>query len=158
MRLVLRLLVISIFSLCTPAWSQDVGQIQQAITQLLTGGQRMALPVERIRPALTAHYARNGGSIYWIGTGRMDKFIHRLQSARYDGLNPQDYPVQSLMELRDQLDESDPVSAAQAELTFSAFLVSYAADLRIGRIAPQKVDPNLFRSQKTIDVQRVLTD
>ena len=158
MRLVLRLLVISIFSLCTPAWSQDGGQIQQAISQLLTGGQRMALPIERIRPALTAHYARNGGSIYWVGTGRMDKFIQRLQNAKYDGLNPQDYPVESLIELRDQLNESDPFAAAQAELTFSAFLVSYAADLKIGRVAPQKIDPNLFRSQKTIDVQRVLTD
>jgi L,D-transpeptidase YcbB len=158
MRLILRLLIVLVFSLGSSAGAQDAGQIQQAIAQLLGNGQRMALPVERIRPALTAHYLRNGGSIYWVGTGRMDRFLQRMQNAKYDGLNPQDYPVESLTALRDQLNESDPLAAARAELTFSAFLVSYAADLKIGRVAPQKVDPNLFRSQKTIDVQRVLTD
>ncbi len=158
MRFILRFVAVFIFLNCAPAWAQDAGQIQVAITQLLSGGQRMALPVERIRPALTAYYVRSAGSIYWIGTGRMDMFIQRLQNAKFDGLNPQDYPVESLIALRDQLNESDPMAAAQAELTFSAFLVSYAADLKIGRVAPQKVDPNLFRNQKTIDVQRVLAD
>lgn len=118
----------------------------------------MALPLERIRPALIAHYINNNGSIYWVGTGRMDKFIQRIQNAKYDGLNPLDYPVDNLVSLRDQLNENDPAAAAQAELYYSAFFVAYAADLKIGRVTPQKVDPNLFRNRKTIDVQRVLTD
>ena len=138
--------------------AQDVGQVQAAIAQLLSGGQRLALPVERIRPSLIAHYVTNHGAIYWVGSGRMDSFIQRLQQAKMDGLNPADYPVAYLTSLRDDLNPNDPQAAAQAELAFSAFFVSYAADLKIGRIAPQKVDPNLFRAQKTIDVQRVLTD
>jgi L,D-transpeptidase YcbB len=140
------------------AWPQDAGQVQAAIAQLLSGGQRLALPVERIRPALTAHYVSNRGAVYWVGTGRMDKFIKRLSQAKYDGLNSADYPVAFLTSLRDDLDPNDPQAAAQAELAFSAFFVAYAADIKIGRVAPQKVDPNLFRTQKTIDVQRVLTD
>ena len=36
--------------------------------------------------------------------------------------------------------------------------MAYAADLKIGRVAPQKVDPRLFRNRKTIDVLRVLTE
>jgi murein L,D-transpeptidase YcbB/YkuD len=157
MRLIVKVLVFMLLS-SLPSFGQDAGMVQGAIGQLLSSGERLSLPVERIRPALTAHYVKSRGAVYWIGTGRMDAFIRRLQNARFDGLNPQDYPVDSLIEIRDQLNEADPFAAAQAELTFSAFLVSYAADLRIGRVAPQKVDPNLFRNQKTIDVQRVLAD
>ncbi len=160
MQFLLRLIVVLALIVAAPlaALSQDAGQVQAAIAQLLTSGQRLALPIERIRPALTAHYVNSRGAIYWVGTGRMDSFITRLQKAKNDGLNSADYPVAFLTALRDDLNPNDTESAAQAELAFSAFFVSYAADLKIGRIAPQKVDPNLFRSQKTIDVQRVLAD
>ena len=47
-------------------------------------------------------------------------------------------------------------AAAEAELYYSAFFIAYAADLKIGGVAPQKVDPNLFRNRKTIDGLRVL--
>ena len=157
MQVLFRLVVVLVLMVAAPltALAQDAGQVQAAIAQLLTSGQRLALPVERIRPALTAHYVNSRGAIYWVGTGRMDSFIARLQQAKNDGLNSADYPVAFLTSLRDDLNPNDLVAAAQAELAFS---VSYAADLKIGRIAPQKVDPNLFRAQKTIDVQRVLAD
>jgi L,D-transpeptidase YcbB len=160
MQFLLRLIVVLALIVTAPlaALAQDAGQVQAAIAQLLTSGQRLALPIERIKPALTAHYVNSRGAIYWVGTGRMDSFIARLQQAKNDGLNSADYPVAFLSSLRDDLNPNDAESAAQAELAFSAFFVSYAADLKIGRIAPQKVDPNLFRSQKTIDVQRVLAD
>jgi hypothetical protein len=130
----------------------------EAIAELLASPDRLELPIQRIRPALTAHYVENGGTIYWVGTGRMTPFIQRLQRAADDGLNPGDYPIEPLIEVRDAIDASDPQSAARAELYFSAFFVAYAADLKIGRVIPQKVDPRLFRSRKTIDVLRVLTD
>jgi L,D-transpeptidase YcbB len=160
MQILLRMVVVLVLVVLAPlaALAQDAGQVQAAIAQLLTSGQRLALPIERIRPALTAHYVSSRGAIYWVGTGRMDSFITRLQKAKNDGLNSADYPVAFLTSLRDDLNPGDPSAAAQAELAFSAFFVSYAADLKIGRIAPQKVDPNLFRAQKTIDVQRVLAD
>ncbi|MDE2447177.1 MAG: L,D-transpeptidase family protein [Alphaproteobacteria bacterium] len=160
MRYSLRLLVMFATLVFAPivAFAQDAGQVQAAISQLLSSGERLALPIERIRPALTAHYVTNRGAIYWVGTGRMDKFIQRLTQAKYDGLNSADYPVAFLTSLRDELNPSDSLAAAQAELAFSSFFVAYAADLKIGRVVPQKVDPNLFRTQKTIDVQRVLTD
>ncbi len=60
--------------------------------------------------------------------------------------------------MRDRIDPAEPETAAAAELYFSAFFVAYAADLKIGRVIPQKVDPHLFRNRKTIDVLRVLTE
>jgi len=132
--------------------------ISAAVAQILQGPERLPLPLERIRPALQAHYIRDAGSIYWVGTDRMALFIQRLKYAEDDGLNPADYPVEALTQIRDSITADDPQAAAEAELLFSAFFVTYAADLKIGRVTPQKVDPRQFRSRKTIDVLRILTE
>jgi len=138
--------------------AQDAEDVANVITEILQDPERLPLPLERIRPALLQHYVQDKGAIYWVGTGRMTPFLQRLADAEDDGLNPDDYPIDALLELRDSLDDFDPENAAMAELFFSAFFVSYAADIKIGRTTPQKVDKRLFRSRKTIDVLRVLTD
>ncbi|MBK1869359.1 L,D-transpeptidase family protein [Aestuariivirga sp. YIM B02566] len=134
------------------------GDMTSSIALFLDSPGRLELPLERIRPALKAHYVDNGGTIYWVGSGRMTPFIQRLVDAEDDGLNPDDYPIDTLIDLRDGIDANDPMSAARAELYFSAFFVAYAADLKTGRVIPQKVDPRLFRNRKTVDVLRILTD
>ena len=167
MRLILRVLGICLLSWCAAAVPAEAGKngsgpdyaaVSAAVAQILNSPERLPLPIERIRPALQAHYIRDQGTIYWVGSGRMTPFIQRLADAADDGLNPGDYPVDALIEVRDSISEDDPVSAAQAELFYSAFFVAYAADLKIGRVTPQKVDPALFRSRKTIDVLRILTE
>ncbi len=158
MKLLLRVLVLFVLGWTGPALAQDNGQIQAAISQLLNSPDRLSLPIEKIRPALQAHYVAGHGAIYWVGTGHMEQLLARLANATYDGLNPQDYPLDYLKSLAQNLNPNDAAAAAQAELAYSAFLVAYAADLKVGRVVPQKVDPNLFRSPKTIDVQRVLFD
>jgi murein L,D-transpeptidase YcbB/YkuD len=136
----------------------DYAAVAAAIADILESPKRLELPVERVREALKVHYLDHSGTIYWVGTGRMTPFIQRLLDAEDDGLDPQDYPSETLIDLRDSIAESDPISAAKAELYYSAFFVAYAADLKIGRLLPQKVDAKLFRSRKTVDVLRVLTD
>ena len=142
----------------TPAKVQDPEDVANVIAAILEDPERLPLPLERIRPALVQHYVRDKGPVYWVGTGRMTPFLQRLADAADDGLNPGDYPIDALMEMRDTIEEYDPESAAVAELFFSTFFVAYAADLKIGRLTPQKVDKRLFRNRKTIDVLRVLTD
>ncbi len=132
--------------------------VSATVAQILNGPERLPLPLERIRPALRAHYVRDAGAIYWAGTERMTLFIQRLQRAEDDGLNPGDYPIGPLTQIRDSLTADDPYGAAEAELLFSTFFVAYAADLKIGRVTPQKVDPRLFRSRKAVDVLRILTE
>jgi murein L,D-transpeptidase YcbB/YkuD len=165
MRLILRSLSILFFLLAGQSVHAGKGDrvpsyegVSAALGEILNSPERQPLPIERIREALKAHYLDNGGSIYWVGTGRMTPFIQRLEDAQFDGLNPDDYPVDTLIDVRDSVDPDDPHSAAQAELYYSAFFVAYAADLKIGRVAPQKVDPRLFRSRKSIDVLRVLNE
>lgn len=130
--------------LAVPAVAQVSGGEVKAV---LSSSERMPLPIERIRAALKQHYVVTGAAPYWNDPGRRASFLRRLRNAGLDGLNPADYPADALAEAGDD---------AMAELYFSAFYVTYAADLRIGRVTPQKVDPNLFRSRKTIDVSRVL--
>lgn len=132
--------------------------IQAEIASILSSSERLPLPLERVRATLQAHYVKQGGTIYWANTGRMSAFLQRLEKANYDGLNPQDYPADALAQLRDGANPDDPRAAAEGELYYSAFFIAYAADLKIGRVSPQKVDPNLFRSRKTIDALRVLTE
>jgi L,D-transpeptidase YcbB len=132
--------------------------VRTEISDILTAGGRLPLPLEKVRAALKSHYLQQQGSIYWANTGRMTPFLQRLQTAEFDGLNPQDYPASALQQLRDGLNPDDARAAAEAELYYSAFFIAYAADLKIGRVAPQKVDPNLFRNRKTIDALRVLTE
>jgi len=140
------------------ASAPDYAAVAMAISDMLNSPERLELPIERVRAALKAHYIDQSGTIYWVGTGRMTPFIQRLIDAEDDGLDPQDYPIETLIGLRDEISESDPFAAAHAELYYSAFFVAYATDLKIGRLLPQKVDPKLFRSRKTVDVLRILTD
>jgi L,D-transpeptidase YcbB len=161
MRLILNSLFAIVFLLASSvavAAAAPPEAVRAEINALLSSGQRLPLPLEKIRAALTAHYVRNNGSIYWVGTGRMDALLQRFGAAGMDGLNPTDYPADALAQLRDAVESEDASEAAKAELYYSAFFIAYAADLKIGRVTPQKVDPNLFRSPKTMDALRALTD
>jgi L,D-transpeptidase YcbB len=133
-------------------------QILDSISQILKSKERLPLPIERARGALQAHYVKNNGPIYWIGTGRSAAFIQRLDRAQLDGLDPSSYPIDELRELGLSAETGSAFDAAEAELYYSSFFISYASELRTGRVAPQKVDPNLFRERKTIDALRVLSD
>jgi len=132
--------------------------VAAAIAEILEAPERLELPVERVREALKVHYVDRSGTIYWVGTGRMTPMIQRLLDGEDDGLDPQDYPIETLIDLRDDIAASDPVSVARAELYYSAFFVAYSTDLKIGRLLPRKVDPILFRNRKTVDALGILTD
>ena len=131
--------------------------VSSAIADVLNAPERLPLPLERIRPALIAHYVRDQGPVYWVGTSHMTPFLQRLADAADDGLNPADYPLDALIELRDTMDPADAENAALVELFFTAFYVNYATDLKIGRLTPQKVDPKNFRNRKTVDVLAIMT-
>jgi murein L,D-transpeptidase YcbB/YkuD len=132
--------------------------IQSSVSDTLSGGERLPLPIERVRSALSAFYVKGNAKPYWVGGNHMQQFLQRLQNATLDGLDPNAYPVDALRELAADAQSGGAEEGAKAELYFSAFFVAYAADLKIGRVSPQKVDPNLFRNRKTIDALRVLSE
>jgi L,D-transpeptidase YcbB len=150
--------VILMVAATVQSFAASAEEVRTGIQQILSGGQKLPLPLERVKAALTAHYLKNNGPIYWVGTGRTALFAQRLGNAVYDGLDSSAYPVDALVQLGQEAGSGDALTMAKAELYYSAFFIAYAADLKIGRVSPQKVDPNLFRSRKTIDAGRVLAD
>ena len=156
LRAVILLLVLAA-SPCAFA-AAPAAEIKAEIASILTRGGRLPLPLERVKATLTAHYVKNNAPIYWVSTGRALTFVQRMQSAVNDGLDPVAYPVEALIDLAKKAGNGDAFTAAQTELYFSAYFIAYAADLKIGRVSPKNVDPNLFRSRKTIDSLRLLSD
>ncbi|MFO1033767.1 MAG: L,D-transpeptidase family protein [Hyphomicrobiales bacterium] len=131
--------------------------VKAEVAAMLSSSQRLPLPIERVRGALKSYYITNNAPLYWVGTAHPQQFVTRVNNALYDGLDTGAYPIDSLQSLARDAAVGDAADGATAELYYSAFYVAYAADLKIGRVTPQKVDPNLFRNPKTIDALRVLT-
>ncbi len=150
--------IIMVFAAMGHAVAAPPDAIKAQIRAILTNGQRLPLPLERVKATLVAHYLKNDAGVYWVDTGRMLPFVQRMNAAVYDGLDTTSYPVTALIDLAKKAAGPDAFVAAQAELYYSAYFIAYAGDLRVGRVAPQKVDPNLFRSRKTIDSLRALSD
>lgn len=133
------------------------GEVSTQVSTILNAEDRLPMPLQRVRPALTRHYVENEGRLFWVGSPRMDQLIARLANAERDGLFSRDYPVDYLTSLKDSLQAGEAFTEAYAELAFSAFFLRYASDLKIGRFVPRKIDPELFVSRKKLDLVPVLT-
>ncbi len=129
---------------------------RQAIIQILNTKDRLPLPIQKVRQTLTQHYVDNDGEIFWVGTNRMTPFIQRLEFADDDGLRPTDYPVDYLIGLRDQIDPSNALAAAYAEIAYSAFFLGYASDLATGRVILSKIDRDHFQKPRKLDLLAIL--
>ena len=131
-------------------------EVSTLVNKILTSDQRMAMPIQVVREALSEHYVKNNGRLFWVGSPRMDQLVERLRNAADDGLFTRDYPIEYLVTLQDSLKAGDPFTEAYAELAFSAFFLRYASDLKIGRFVPRRIDPKLYVSQKKLDHVEVL--
>ncbi len=134
----------------------DAATTRQAIIQILNTKDRLPLPIQKVRETLTAHYVDNNGEIFWVGTSRMTPFVQRLEFADDDGLKRADYPVDYLVGLRDQIDPSNPLAAAYAEIAYSAFFLGYASDLATGRVILSKIDRDHFQKPRKLDLLALL--
>ena len=67
-------------------------------------------------------------------------------------------PTQDLKARQRAATDGDDIDRAEAEIAFSAAFLNYASDLKIGRLSPRKVDPELFVENKTFDGSTALGD
>jgi murein L,D-transpeptidase YcbB/YkuD len=135
----------------------DAAAVVSAIGDLLTNEPTLPLPVRQRHEPLAAYYQEHTGSLIWVGTPRMAEFVARLKAADEDGLDPASYPSAQLAKLAAAAPDADARGQAVVELAFSAALLEYASDLRVGRILPRQVDPDFFLQDKTIDPLAALT-
>jgi murein L,D-transpeptidase YcbB/YkuD len=78
---------------------------------------------------------------------------HLFQSDRH-GLRPSDYQVD---EIRSLMGAPDPQSLADLELSLTRMLFRYGQDVNAGRVAPNRVNPELFLQPKRIDKSWLLS-
>lgn len=148
-------LVVALLSFITNAVEGRDKSANQVVTseivRLLNSGVSFAPDGERFRPALRTYYKDRAGTLLWLGTDRMTTLITRLTRADEDGLDPSQYPITTLEARRSSVATADTSSVAETELVFSAVFLAYASDLKVGRLSPRKLDPELFAQTKIID-------
>jgi murein L,D-transpeptidase YcbB/YkuD len=131
--------------------------LSRLIVALLEGKTPLPPMVEEFRPALVHYYDDNAGAALWGDSARKTDLIEHLARAEQDGLNPADYPLSDLVLRLQSAGDADAAARAENEVVFSAALLAYASDLKVGRLNPRKVDPELFAQTRTIDGAAVLS-
>lgn len=104
--------------------------------------------------ALRKLYASTDYRPVWVGDKgpghRANSFLRCLKNGYRDGLNPQDYHLQTLESL---WKERIPEHLAQLELLLSEIFLQYAHDMYQGRVVPQSVDKDWFLDLPQQDMQ-----
>ena len=126
-------------------------QILQEIGRRLQSGTDLPVELKAHSKVLSTYYLDPGSELLWVGTPRMKAFAERLTKADEDGLKAADYKVPFA-----EAESEDTAALAAAELAYSGTFLTYASDLKVGRLTPRKVDPELFAQTKTIDGQKTL--
>ena len=151
-----------LFQLSSPGWAQTAAvprsPLEEMIVEMFASGMgSLPLPIRQQQAALKAYYVEGDGKLLWPTPTRMRDFVEALKRAEQDGLNPSDYPSEHLGRLAGIAGFGDRRSVAQVELYFSAILLRFSSDLKVGRFLPTKIDPKLYWQKKTIDPIRALT-
>ena len=105
------------------------------------------------RAAIEAFYSGRSFAPIWLTDGhantREKAAAEYLSHVGADGLNPADYAVPDF-------NSTDPAALAEAELKFSAAVVTFARHASIGRIAWSRVNANIYYETKAPDPAAVL--
>lgn len=131
-------------------------EVTGRIAELLESDQNLALPIRQRMDVLKAYYVEGQGGLLWIGTGRLRDFLATLQNAQDHGLKPKDYPIGYLAKLFNVSANADATSQAVIELVSSAFFLNFVSDLKVGRLLPSKIAPELYWKTKTFNSEAAL--
>jgi murein L,D-transpeptidase YcbB/YkuD len=107
------------------------------------------------RTSIDAFYAGRDYAPLWLTDGkansRAQAAIAYLAQVSADGLDPADYPVPDFASL------SDPATLAEAEITLTTSVITYAHHAQIGRVHWSRVSGDIFYDQNAPDPAEVLT-
>ncbi len=106
------------------------------------------------RESIEAFYASRNYAPLWITEGkanaRAKTVIAYLGGVAADGLDPTDYPIPNFASL------TDPFGLAEAEITLTTSVVSYAHHAQIGRVHWSRVSGDIFYDQSAPDPGEIL--
>jgi murein L,D-transpeptidase YcbB/YkuD len=112
-------------------------------------------------------YRSHGYAPAWIEGRRpgseASELINAVHAARDEGLDPEDYDLKALEELRTEKSRNPfkkdallPEQVAEADLRLTYMFIRYATHLLLGRVEPSDVDPHWFGRQRRVDVVDLL--
>ena len=165
--LAIAILAVAMQAIGLPARSQElvtnrpISPLKEAIVALLAMPDSLEFQVRNRIDALKQYYSDASSSTLWDDAERADAFLHRLRVAQNDGLDPSDYPSDVLIASsrinRFALSREAQIrQRASTELYWSAIFLKYAADLKVGRFLPSKVEPQLYWQKKSINMVAAL--
>jgi L,D-transpeptidase YcbB len=106
------------------------------------------------KAAIEAFYSSRNYAPLWITDGkanaRAKAAIAYLGSVSADGLDPTDYPVPDFASL------TDPAALAEAEISLTTSVITYARHAQIGRVHWSRVSGDIFYDQSAPDPDKVL--
>jgi L,D-transpeptidase YcbB len=139
---------------------EDLDTVAELASDLIELNDRFPKGFKDYRQGLISYYRNDKPEVLWAKSkNARDQLLQTLHAVVSDGLNPGDYPVQALKQLSDNVEgTTDLVSLARAEATFSTLFAFYASDLKIGRLKPRAIDPELFVQTKRLDVEATLIE
>lgn len=147
---------------CVTAWTPanaaaiDVTAVAAAIEQRLSEGV-LIIGGRHIEPQELQQAYRNREHLpFWHdGNAAAARTLHAaLSRAADEGLNPADYTIAGFDGL---LAMTSPAARADLDILLSMLLVRYAADLRHGRLAPRRLDPELFAQPRVVNPTVILS-
>jgi murein L,D-transpeptidase YcbB/YkuD len=120
----------------------------------LFGGKIERIIDRKAKGAVEAFYAARNFAPVWIENGGQDARARAaaawLADVSADGLDPADYPVPSFA-------NADPGALAEAELKFTATILTYARHAQIGRVHYSRVSPDISYELVPPEAGAVLT-
>ncbi len=96
---------------------------------------------------------------FWVDDGGLNArgqvIAQRLLESARHGLIPSDYAAAEIAARRDV---GDPAALAELELLVTVALTRYGQDLKEGRVAPSRVNAELFLEPEKVDVAGLIAD
>jgi len=121
----------------------------------LFGGRSDRIIDRKTKAAVEAYYAARSYAPIWVDNGaesaRGKAAAAHLARVDADGLDPSDYPVPSFM-------NADAGALAEAELKFTATVLTYARHAQIGRVHYSRVSSDIFYDLVAPEPGAVLTN
>jgi murein L,D-transpeptidase YcbB/YkuD len=118
-------------------------QVAQKIQELF-GGKADRFIDRKSKPAVEAFYSARGYAPLWVENGaegaRAKAVAAYLPGVDADGLDPGDYPVPSF-------GNADPDALAEAELKFTATVLTFARHAQLGRVHYSRVSADILYEQ-----------
>ena len=129
-------------------------RITEQLPDLANGKFDRIIGSTKERTSIDAFYSGRNYAPLWITDGKANAraraAIAYLGQVSADGLDPSDYPVPDFASL------TDPVALADAEITLTTSVVTYAHHAQIGRVHWSRVSADIFYDQSAPDPAEVL--